>query len=59
MFVGNAGAYPRVEHLKGASLGKTPAVSADIRQGLKGLQGTNALAYYEKAYLMDVKNLLN
>jgi hypothetical protein len=36
------GAYPRVEHLK----------------GLKGLAGTNALAYYEKAELTVVKSFI-
>jgi len=41
-------AYPRVEHLKGASLGYALALPANIRLGWKGLPGTNALAYYEK-----------
>jgi hypothetical protein len=40
-------AYPRVEDLKGASLGLAPA--SNIRLGWKGLSGTNALAYYEKS----------
>ncbi len=35
------GAYPRVKHLKGASLGQAPALPANIRLGLKSLPGTN------------------
>jgi hypothetical protein len=45
-----------VEHLKGASLGYDPALPVNIRLGWKGLSGTNALAYYEKSYLTDVKH---
>jgi len=40
-------AYPRVEHLKGASLRKALALPANIRQGWKGLPGTNTPAYYD------------
>jgi hypothetical protein len=47
MFVGEPGDQPKVEHLKGASLGYAPALSANIRLGLKGLPQTNTLAYYE------------
>ncbi len=47
MFVGKAAAYPRVEHLKGAYLGKAPALVANIRLGRKGLPGTTTLVYYE------------
>jgi hypothetical protein len=47
MFAGKAGAYPRVEHLKG--LPALSALPANIRLGWKGLPGTNALAYYEKS----------
>jgi hypothetical protein len=39
------GAYPRVKHLKGASLGYALALLDNIRLGLPG---TNTLAYYEK-----------
>ncbi len=42
MFVGNLGAYHRVEHLKGA-----PALLTRIRLGSKGLPVTNTLAYYK------------
>ncbi len=35
------GAYPRVEHLKGALLGQTPALPTNIRLGWKSLSGTN------------------
>jgi len=47
MFVCEPGAYPRVEHLKGASLRKALALPANIRQGWKSLPGTNTLAYCE------------
>jgi len=40
------GAYPRVEHLKGASFGLAPAFLANIKLGWKGLFRTNALAYW-------------
>jgi hypothetical protein len=43
IFVGKA----RVEHLKGALHRWAPALLASIRQGWKGLPGTNALAHYE------------
>jgi hypothetical protein len=45
MFVGTAGANPRVEHLKGASLRYDPTVPANIRLGWKGLPGTNAILF--------------
>ncbi len=48
MFVGEARSLPRVEHLKGDSLGLAPALTANNRLGWKGLPGTNALAYCEK-----------
>jgi hypothetical protein len=38
-----------MEYLKVASLGKAPALPANLRLGWKGLTGTNSLAYYEKA----------
>jgi hypothetical protein len=47
MIAGKAGAYPRVENLKGSSLGQAPTLPANIRLGWKGLPGTNTLAYYE------------
>jgi hypothetical protein len=37
------GANPRVEHMKGASLGLTLALPANIRLGWKGLPGANTL----------------
>jgi hypothetical protein len=43
------GAYSTVENMKGASLGKAPALPANIILGWKGLPRTNALAYYEKS----------
>ncbi len=40
------GAYPRMEHLKGALLGQTPALPTNIRLGWKYLPATNTLAYH-------------
>jgi len=53
-----SGAYPRVEHLKGASFGQALALSTNIRLSWKGLLGTNALAYYEKSQLTAVKSFI-
>jgi hypothetical protein len=39
--------YPRVEHLKVASLEYALALLANFRFGWKDLPGPNALAYYE------------
>jgi hypothetical protein len=50
VFVGKP--YPRVEHMKGASL--APALPTNIRLGLKGLPGTNTLAYYGNPQITDV-----
>jgi len=47
MLVGRPGAYPRLEHMKGASLGKATALPANIGLGWKDLPGTNTLALYE------------
>jgi hypothetical protein len=57
MFVGKARSlpYPRVEHLKGASLRLAPALPSNIRLGWKGLPWTNALAYYEHSKLRRKK----
>ncbi len=41
------GAYPRVEHLKGASLEKAPAIPSNTTLSWKGFQGIITLAYYE------------
>jgi len=43
------GAYPRVDHLKGVSIGVGSAFPANIRLGWKGFPGANTLAYYEKS----------
>jgi len=46
MFAGKA----RVKHLSSAPIqGRLLSSLANIRLGWKGLPGTNALAYYEKA----------
>ncbi len=47
MFEGKEGAYPRVESLKGTSLGYDLALTANIRLAWKGIPGTNTLAYYD------------
>ncbi len=54
------GAYPTVEHLKGAcaSLRQAPALPANISLGWKGFPGTNALAYYKNSYLTAVKSFI-
>jgi len=41
------GAYPRVEHLKGASEDQAPALTANIRLSWKDMPRINTLAYYE------------
>jgi hypothetical protein len=43
-----SGTYPRVDHPKGASLGWTLALPANIRLGWKVLPGINALDQYEE-----------
>jgi len=43
------GVYPKVEHLKGTSLGYAPTLPANIRLGFKGLLGANTLAYYKRS----------
>ncbi len=52
------GAYPRVEHLEGASLGKALALPANIRLGWKDSPRTNILAYYENPYITAVKSFI-
>ncbi len=45
-----------MKHLSGAQLyGRLLALPTNIRLGWKGLPGTNALAYYEKAQLTAIK----
>jgi len=39
------GANPRVENLKGVSIGLALTLLANIRQGWRGLPETNILAY--------------
>jgi hypothetical protein len=54
------GAYPRVEHLKDASLGKALALLTNIRLGWIGFPGTNTLAYYKnygRKSLNDISHL--
>ncbi len=43
------GAYPRVEHLKGVSLGWASTLPANTIQSWRGLQGANTLTYYENS----------
>ncbi len=50
MLVGKAGAWLIVEQLKCTFyLGRLLAFLTNIGQGLKGLPGTNTLAYYENS----------
>ncbi len=44
-----------MDHLKGASFGKALALPANIGLGLKGLPGTNTLAYDENSPIKAVK----
>jgi len=43
------GFYPKVEHLKGYSMGLAPALLTNIRLGWKGFPGANTLAYCENS----------
>ncbi len=51
-------AYPRVEHLKCASLGLAPVLLANIRTVWISLRGTDILAYYERLKILDVKSFV-
>ncbi len=46
LWVRRAGAYPRVEHLKCASLGHAQTLHEKTPLGRRGLAETNTLAYY-------------
>ncbi len=52
------GAYQRLEHLKGSSIGKAPAFPIHIRLGWKGLPRGNTLAFYENSKLTAVKSFM-
>ena len=58
IFVGKAGAYPSEQPFRCSTLGSAPALPANIRQGWKGLLGTNTLAYYENLYITAVKSFI-
>ncbi len=48
-----------MKHLSSAPLqGRLLASHTNIRLGWQGLPGTNALAYYEKSYLMAVESFI-
>ncbi len=47
-------AYPRVDYLKGASLGQALALPATTRLGWKGLPRTNTLVYYRNPKIMAI-----
>jgi len=56
MYVGKEkGAYPRVEYLKGASLGSALALLAHNSPGREGMPGTDALAYCKNPQITAVK----
>ncbi len=52
------GAYPRVEHLRGGSLGWTLAFHKKRQIKLEWLAMENTLAYYEHLYNTYVKSCL-
>ncbi len=56
--MGKIGASPRLGQLKCTSLGGLLAYPTKIGLGLKGLPGTNTLAYYEKSQIMSVKSFI-
>jgi hypothetical protein len=58
MFAGKAGAYIRVEHLKGASLRQALVLPTNIRLGWKGLTGPNTLAYCKNPLITTVKSFI-
>ncbi len=59
MFVGKAGAYPRVKYLSGAPFKGWLLVSpTNTRLGWKGLPGTNTLAYYNNPLITIVKSYI-
>jgi hypothetical protein len=47
-----------VEHLKDATLGQAQALTARIRLGCTGKEGTNTLAFYEHPQITPVKSLI-
>ncbi len=51
------GAYPRVDHLKGVSLGQAAALPVNTILSWKGVQGTNTLAYSKLCNLRSYKVL--
>jgi hypothetical protein len=57
MFEGKAKSLP-IEHLKGALLMYSPALSKNIRLGWKGLPVKNTLAYYEHLQITTVKSFI-
>ncbi len=48
------GANPRVEPLKGASLGQVQALLKNIRLGWGGLSGNNNLAYFKHSFITAI-----
>ncbi len=54
------GAFSRVEHEKGSTLyGRLLAFPINIGLSLKGLLGTNTLAYYEHSKITDIKSFIS
>jgi hypothetical protein len=51
------GASPKVERLKGAPLGQALSLLVNIRLDLKGLPGTNSLAYFSFSLVLKEKVL--
>jgi hypothetical protein len=51
-------AYPKVENLICASLTLAPVLSANVRLGWNGFQGTNTIAFYENPSIKAVKSFI-
>jgi hypothetical protein len=58
MVASDARTYPRVEHLRGTSLGLALALLTNIRLGWEGLSETNTRACKQHSELTDVKSFL-
>jgi hypothetical protein len=58
LFVGKAGAYLGVEHLKGASIRQALALPTNIRLDWKGFPRTNTLDYNGNPQITAVKGFM-
>jgi hypothetical protein len=58
MFIGEARAYYRVDHLKLLHSGRLQPYPANIRVVWKGLSGINTPAYYKNPLIRAVKSFI-